>query len=202
MLKINGGKLNVSGDYRMQYELHGSESPSNGLLNMTNASDYVMVGGNFMAFSNISHDGFLSAGTLEIKGNIRDITGNIYANGTHTIILSGNKTQRLEIGYNSQINNLKIYSFSERYIDNYNTFIVAGELDMDENSLFTNPDYVDFLPTAKLNASVWSGNLILDYPIEIIQDMKIEGNVNVDNYNSTIKKVVSTTLCKLPITVL
>jgi hypothetical protein len=64
ILKINGGKLNISGDYRMQNELNGNESPSNSLLNMTNASDYVTVGGSFITFSNVSHEGFLTAGTI------------------------------------------------------------------------------------------------------------------------------------------
>jgi hypothetical protein len=192
ILKINGGKLNISGDYRMQNELSGYDYQSNGLLDMTNDADYVTVGGNYISYSSVSHEGFMTAGTLEVKGDLRYYSGNsrnIYSSGTHTIILSGNRTQRLDINYSSQLNNLKIHSNSKRYIDNdYSTLKIAGELEIDENSLLTYPDDIDFLPSAKLNTPVWNSNLNLDYPIEIMQDMKIDGYVYIYNNNSAIRK--------------
>ena len=73
-LYINGGQLMIDGDYRIQTENKSSDgtisySRSNGYLRMINTDDYVKVGGDFVTQAYYSHDGYLTAGILEVKGD-------------------------------------------------------------------------------------------------------------------------------------
>ncbi len=59
---------------------------------MTNASDYVSVGGNFLMKSSCDRINYLTNGTLEIKGNFTQRNGSSYnfmASGNHKVILYG-----------------------------------------------------------------------------------------------------------------
>jgi hypothetical protein len=65
-LYINGGQLEVEGDYRIE---------NNGdyvfaYLKMVNESDYVKVGGSFSTYSWYNHTEYLTAGTMEVKGDL------------------------------------------------------------------------------------------------------------------------------------
>jgi len=101
-LYINGGQLMIDGDYRIQTENKSSDgtisySRSNGYLRMINTDDYVKVGGDFVTQAYYSHDGYLTAGILEVKGDFIQRYGyynnNFYATGTHTTVLSGTGLQ-------------------------------------------------------------------------------------------------------------
>jgi hypothetical protein len=73
---IDGGRLEVSGDYVLK-------NPSDyayAYINMTNEADYVKVGGSFTQHSYYSHEGLLTAGTMEVKG---DFTGYSDTNKCH-----------------------------------------------------------------------------------------------------------------------
>ena len=99
--KINGGTVDISGDLRIQRkntDLSGNISYSGayGHLNMTNENDYVKVGGDFVTFSYYSHSSYLTEGTLEVKGDFTQMSGNesnFYASGNHKTIFSGDKLQ-------------------------------------------------------------------------------------------------------------
>lgn len=67
---VNGGELDVQGDYRVQALNGGNYTTSTGTLTMKNDSDTVKVGGDFIMQSTRSHSELLSAGTLEIGGNL------------------------------------------------------------------------------------------------------------------------------------
>jgi len=112
-MNINGGRLNVSGDYIIAMvfvETDGSVTytPSNGILQMTNLSDYVYVGGDFITRSSNDHVGLgahqnrLTAGILEIKGDLIQLSGalgghtqNFGTRGTHRVIFSGTGQQSI-----------------------------------------------------------------------------------------------------------
>ena len=67
---IDGGRLVIAGDYRMQTVYSdGSTIYSLGYFKMTNPSDYVFVGGNFITQGINEQTGYLTAGVLEVKGN-------------------------------------------------------------------------------------------------------------------------------------
>ncbi|MEN6314698.1 MAG: DUF1308 domain-containing protein [Clostridiaceae bacterium] len=122
-MKINGGRLEVIGDYRIQSENIDGEgtvtySGSNGYLQMTNEADYISVGGSFVMQSYQSHSSYLTAGTLEVKGDFTqkyyvssESIYNFKATGTHRVILSGS--------------NLQTVSFEDPNHSRFNTLIIT-----------------------------------------------------------------------------
>ncbi|MCI5129652.1 MAG: hypothetical protein D3907_14465, partial [Candidatus Electrothrix sp. AUS3] len=103
MLNINGGKLIVKGDYRIQKQAeNGSYTYSSGYLRMVNEADHILVQGDFIMDSRSSHKEFLTAGTLELKGDFFQKTAvdkgsgeseNFLASETHKVLLSGSGPQ-------------------------------------------------------------------------------------------------------------
>ncbi|MBQ9199999.1 MAG: hypothetical protein IJ141_07435, partial [Lachnospiraceae bacterium] len=76
---LNGGRLSCRNDLIVD---------ENGKLNMTNSYDYVDIGNTFYFNSNVSHEGFLSAGTLVIMGDfIQGENDNFIADGSHKTIM-------------------------------------------------------------------------------------------------------------------
>ena len=135
-LVVNGGELEVQGDYRVQ-ALNGTNyTTSTGILNMTNGADIVKVLGDFVMQSTQSHEGKLTAGTLEIGGNLTQLSGgsyqNFYTSDAHTVILNGEKKQTVKIANNSQsnsrINSLKILNTSAEGVDIADSIYVVGSL--------------------------------------------------------------------------
>ncbi|OQW91580.1 MAG: hypothetical protein BWK78_04210, partial [Thiotrichaceae bacterium IS1] len=69
-LNVNKGNLIVKGSYCLQTpQVDGNYTYSNGVLNMTNETDYVLVNGDFVMDSTVDHYYSLRAGLLEVKGN-------------------------------------------------------------------------------------------------------------------------------------
>lgn len=106
LVKINGGSLTVGGDYNVGYNIWEEQpetlSDQGSILEMTNESDYVYVGGNFTTYSVVDHTGYLTAGTLEVKGDFTQgaIDGhpmNFAASGTHKTVLSGDTVQTVTV---------------------------------------------------------------------------------------------------------
>ena len=105
-MRVSKGKLIVEGDYILQIvkktgEYAGKLRWSYGTLRMLNDDDYVLVMGDFLQDSYYSHSNCMLAGTLEVKGDFRQITTNYRhdthynfdAKGTHRVILSGDGLQ-------------------------------------------------------------------------------------------------------------
>lgn len=100
---INGGRLNVQGDYRIQQPPllpGGPYQASDGRLDMRGATDYVFVAGDFAMQSNRTHLSLLYAGTLEVKGNFSQLrtaasgsATNFTATRAHKVLLSGQNQQ-------------------------------------------------------------------------------------------------------------
>ena len=121
-LRINGGRLEVGGDYRIQTK--GTNdfgdttwSGSYGTLVMDNSQDYILVNG---TFATAGKESTLTAGTLEVKGDFEQHgTGGSYsssnyernfnASGTHKVILTSEEEPRVyfESRY-SKFQNLEI----------------------------------------------------------------------------------------------
>ena len=119
---INGGTVDIGGDLRIQRRVIDSSGntsyySSYGCLNMTNENDYVMVSGNFITNSYCSHSGYLTNGTLEVKGDFTQISGNdsnFNASGNHKTILSGDKFQTVAgNSTNLHFATLELQNFSE-----------------------------------------------------------------------------------------
>lgn len=133
---VNGGELEVQGDYRVQ-SLNGiSYTNSTGILNMTNGADTVKVLGDFVMQSTQSHKDKLTAGTLEVGGDLTELSGgssyNFFTSDDHTVILNGSEKQTVSIYYNSKedsrINNFKINNTSDEGVDIADSIYVVGSL--------------------------------------------------------------------------
>ena len=126
-LFINKGTLNVDGEYRIQGKTTDSVTGeqvyqySTGILKMVYPEDIVRVGGSFTTQSSYSHSNYLTAGTMEIKGDFNQIvyvnSDNFKCSGTHKVILNGVGEQNVYMGSsNSVINELAAENSSSRKV--------------------------------------------------------------------------------------
>ena len=98
---VNGGSLEINGDYKIQSgEGNDPLDDSKGYLKMTNENDYILVAGDFITKAYNTHNNYLTAGILEVKGNFKQSyfynSGDGFkASGTHKVILSGNTVQNV-----------------------------------------------------------------------------------------------------------
>lgn len=146
-LKVNGGNLIVKGDYRIQKLNEDSTySCSNGFLIMTNATDRIIVEGDFVMDSKYSHGSYLKEGILELHGNFAQKltwTGsgygtynNFHTNENHKVFLSGTGLQTVsfkDVGH-SCFNILEITNSSEDGIK-FATPIIVTTLNTNGNKL-------------------------------------------------------------------
>lgn len=133
-LNINGGTLEVQGDYTI----------TNGYLKMTNAKDKVIVGGDFVTLTSSDHSNYLTNGIMEIQGNFNQITKagssgyNFNCSGKHIVILNGDGTQKVKFeSSNSHFNILELtkdkdtgYSFESEKC--WNRLFISGDANGDE----------------------------------------------------------------------
>ncbi len=102
--------------------MDGNYALGNGYLKMTDGEGYVLVGGNFTTRSYNSHNGYLTAGTLEVKGDFTQATtsssDNFYATGSHKVILSGEKKQTVSIGsIDTRFASLELQNYSDEGVE-------------------------------------------------------------------------------------
>ena len=149
-LTLNGGTLDVSGDYRMEKEnvdSTGNVSYSYGYakLIMTNSSDIVNVGGTFEnCIWNQKYDSDLQAGVMSVKGDfiVKEPSNDRYSSpfkgeGTFKTILNGNTKQMVCLQGYSGFNELEILNndvifTSDCYMEGFKTnqdIVVEGGKD-------------------------------------------------------------------------
>jgi len=180
---VNGGELEVQGDYRVQ-ALNGTNyTNSTGVLNMTNEADTVRVMGQFVMQSTASHSGKLTAGTLEIGGNLTQAGANAYnfcTSGNHTVVLNGTEKQTVSISSNSRdysrFNNLKITNTSDSGVNFATRTYVVGNL-YNTQSVITNGINI-YVPTSMVFAdNEWSGDIQIVENRVLSNDLTIGGTV-------------------------
>ena len=182
-LTLNGGTLDVSGDYRMEKEnvdSTGNVSYSYGYakLIMTNSSDIVNVGGTFENFIyNWIFESDLQAGVMSVKGDfiVKEPSNDRYCSpfkgeGTFKTILNGNTKQMVCLQGYSGFNELEILNndvifTSDCYMEGFKTnqdIVVEGGKDRELN----------LRGVLDLNGH----NLIIN------GDLKIDGGSKIDGY--------------------
>ncbi|MDE6592071.1 MAG: PKD domain-containing protein [Oscillospiraceae bacterium] len=181
-LLVNGGELEVEGDYRLQAIDGTNYINSTGVLNMTNEADTVRVFGEFVMQSTASHSEMLTAGTLEIGGNLTQNGGangyNFCTSGSHTVVLNGTEKQSVSIADNrkdySRINNLKITNTSADGVDIARDVYVIGNLYNTESKI-TNGSRMILAGTFADNA--WSNDICLNENRTLTEDIEIGGGL-------------------------
>ena len=182
-LTLNGGTLDVSGDYRMEKEnvdSTGNVSYSYGYakLIMTNSSDIVNVGGTFENYiQDRKYASDLQAGVMSVKGDfiVKEPSNDRYCSpfkgeGTFKTILNGNTKQMVCLQGYSGFNELEILNndvifTSDCYMEGFKTnqdIVVEGGKDRELN----------LRGVLDLNGH----NLIIN------GDLKIDGGSKIDGY--------------------
>ena len=172
VMRLNGGRLIVDGDYRIQKYNEKTESyeESDGALRIEEENEEVIVGGNFYTqstkqdyLSTSSENNYFSAGTMTLKGNFTQLKGNatnFCGRGTK-VIFAGEGTQ--EISFETP-----------------------------ESSYFKYPVFKNTNIAVKSAISNWNLNediTIKDegYPLEIVGPMNLNGNNLTVERNMIIK---------------
>jgi RHS repeat-associated protein len=110
---INGGSLVVNGDYRIQTQSEKTDQygdtcivygDSDGILNMTDENDRVLLNGDFYMQSNNNHSQYLQNGVMEINGdfaqkNAFGVYNNFDACENHKVIFSGTEKQNISFDH-------------------------------------------------------------------------------------------------------
>ncbi len=180
---VNGGELEVQGDYRVQALNGTSYTNSTGVLNMTNEADTVRVMGQLVMQSTASHSGKLTAGTLEIGGNLTQAGANSYnfcTSGSHTVILNGTEKQTVSIANygkdNSRFNNLKITNTSADGVNFVRTAYVVGNLYNTETKI-TNGSNIYVPSTMKFADNAWNHDIWICENRTLNEDLEIGGTL-------------------------
>ena len=190
VVKLNGGQLNVDGDYRMQSR-SGEEGAytygsSSGLLQMTNAEDYVLIKGSYISDSASNTTTHLTEGTLEIKGDVT--VGNAYSNysfvttGNHVLLLSGEGIQNINVNSSnasySKVANLKIRNTSEAGVVFGKTLHITGNVNDHGNKV---TGYIGIENTTKFTENCFAGSVYVGQNIVMAEDLIIGGDLNLSS---------------------
>lgn len=102
-ITMNKGELIVGGDLSFQR----TSNYGTVYLDMRNDEDHILVNGNFDYYAIRS---FISAGTLEVKGDFT--TNSLFsASGTHRVILSGDEKQTITMADNARFHILELKNY-------------------------------------------------------------------------------------------
>jgi hypothetical protein len=188
ILKLNKGSLIVKKDYLIQKPTAQGYTYSSGILSMKNESDHVLVEGNFVMDSYQSHQNYLIAGIVEVKGNFTQKSTesgnasryNFFTHTSHKMLLSGSAKQVISFGDmgTSGFNILKLTNTSEKGVV-FETGVVIFKLfdhrlnNFQFNASFQTPDYDK--DTYKDDIDAYPLN-----PLKWIREYNIAGDVNND----------------------
>ncbi len=181
---INGGELCVSGDYRIQSKRGEVYSESFGILKMTDGADIVRVSGSFVMQSTEPHKDYLSAGMLEIGGDLVQIGGylsNFPTSGLHMIVLNGVGMQKVELNNSSSsITNLMIRNTSSEGVEFVNITYVTGKL-YDTSSKIKNGKNLYVTDTTDFVDNAWSADICFEKTPALLPNFYIGGSLYLNS---------------------
>jgi len=185
IMSVNGGRLIVRGDYRIQSvsEEEGKVvyGESDGRLIMKHDDDYVLVEGSFVTHSRSSHHNTLTNGVLEVKGDFaqKETKSNqaaFGASGAHKVVLSGSGRQ--DVSFESPVRS----GFAACSIVNEHVFFSTPcrGWTLDADTVMNAPDgapHRGFTKTMDLNGKTLTirGDLLLDDRYDGYAVFKISG---------------------------
>ena len=184
-ININGGKLLVKGDYiggKPSDDLYDYNTYVGGpsKLYMHTDNDYILIEGSFVCKSSVDNSDMLSAGILEIKGNIDLYTfdkGKVPCVDNHTIVLSGRDVQNVRWGQDNtktNINNLTITN--ENGIVFLDVPFIKGVITDNGNK---SSGYIKLYIMTVFNGNSFNGDVLVDRDFSFDDELHIGGNVIV-----------------------
>ena len=186
-LDLNGYKLKINGNFDLydgkviinqgELDIQGNYSQTGGAFVMDQEEDYVLINGDLYHKTQYSKTMLLSAGTLELKGNITVVgyywSPGFYASNTHTTVLSGSEKQEISIGESDS---------------HFATLILANT--SQEGVEFVTDIYAETLVNEQTNLQS-QGNIkgwTLDRNTVISGDLKLSGGeLNLNGYDLVIE---------------
>lgn len=185
ILYINQGELVINkGSAVINGNLHLQSDDSR--IRMENKSDYLLVKGNYIKDSNYDGANILTAGTLEIQGDIS--SAGIRSTDMHTIILSGDKDQTININdYGDSFNMLEIKNADKRkfIVDKY--FWVSSSTTSDGDLTFVCNESGSDTTSISLAKLIGADTLTFDGDLTLgkldFRGSKINVNGNIANPN-------------------
>ncbi|MBP5529526.1 MAG: hypothetical protein J6X80_05685, partial [Lachnospiraceae bacterium] len=199
---IGEGALNVKGDYNIENEIVNivdeneeiTKIVSAGRLIMNNASGKVVVEGNFTTRSIANHDGLLTAGTMEFKGDFYQISGtgpNFRATGTHNVLFSGDGKQTIKFtnawSDQSGFNNLEITNDSEEGVvfDTTSTYPLAKGIVNDHGNKVTGA--LAIIGSTSFENNHYCSDLVVVERVTINKEIETDGNFSTgEQYDITL----------------
>lgn len=181
-VSVNGGELYVTGDYRIRREIGEIYSESSGILMMTDEADLVKVAGSFIMQSKYSHDDYLTAGTLEIGGDLIQSgnSKNFHTSGIHTVVLNGTSRQGIKLNSSSiqysRINNLKICNTSVQGVEFEAVIYVTGKL-YDTSSKIINGKNLRATETTDFINNAWSADIYFEKTPILLPNFYLDGSL-------------------------
>ena len=173
VLDINGYSVICNGNYN-----------NDGLLKMTSDNSYLLVGGNYTQTDrSYAQSTYLTAGTLEIKGNM---DAPMYRpSGTHVTVLSGDRAQNVDLYfyslmYETQIgyfNIIELRNTSEEGITFADVTYVHTEI-FSNNGVLNNTYNIYLTNNAKICGEVWKHNITL-YSWVAYEEKIFNGDVHI-----------------------
>ncbi|MCL2634455.1 MAG: PKD domain-containing protein [Oscillospiraceae bacterium] len=180
-LHINGGRFDVKGHFKLQ---SSTGTASNGIFDMTNNNDRVIVGGDFLINTTASHSTLLTAGTLEIKGNFTQSSANATnyrATGTHKTLFTGSNYQEIRFANpgasNSCFNILEIKNTSSGGVALITDVFVMNTLVTTDTPV---TGIISLASSAVLTDNIWHGDLRFYDNKTITADWTIGGSLYID----------------------
>ena len=157
-IHINSGTMQIGGDFYQRGHLNigdavvkvGGDFNKAGLCTIEKEGASLLINGNLNGqyFGGWSGYFTATAGILEVKGDIIDFTG-YKASGTHKLILSGDKKQKIDMEYyeagmykTGQINSLEITNTSEEGVEFVDYVNVLSDILQPVGTKITGRDYV------------------------------------------------------------
>ena len=169
-LRINAGTLRIGGDYKQTNE--------SGILEMTDPSDSVIVGGNFDYEYGKKIPKSLACGTLELKGNgVFGYYGENYGwdmSGL-TLIFSGEQNQRITINKSASIGNLINRNSAELTLSGgyENSITVSGTISDEIRSNRIFGSVVRVQSEDQIVDGIYGGNVGFSKSIQLTRDLKV-----------------------------
>jgi hypothetical protein len=212
ILNLNGGKLNIDGDFAIagvEYITDsGIKTPTfystGAMLQMTNISDYIKIGGDFINFGSSTYDtaysgnSLLNAGTMELHGDFKILNDNaFYTANLHKVIFNGTSEQEIYFAdpYSSRFTNVEFenpdinitngiqgFTLTSDIVWNDMLLNIFGTMDLNGHTLSIKGDLIQTNGELFVNG----GNLNIDgdYIIANVENVT-ENGVTTPRYYST-----------------
>ena len=175
-LVVGGGTVHIVGNYTL--------TNRSGYLTMTDPDDYVLVEGDFSTQST-NHNGRLTAGLMEVKGNFTQLRNtyfmggprdNFRATADHRVKLTGTAIQEVSF----QNPGSQFSCFANLELDNNAGVSFLTPVRVTESVTFTSTDFSGELSptgTARVIGDTWPGNITIYENWSMPHDLLVTGDM-------------------------